>query len=101
MRSPASICALAFAIAIIWIASAMIGAISRAHGGPAANESYCVGVDPQDCPYDWTFNDGRWRYQGVPATTNEDEYVEREKPGERAQEGTGREEEARPEAEGR
>jgi hypothetical protein len=29
---------------------------------PPANESYCVGVAPENCGYAWTFYDGRWVY---------------------------------------
>jgi hypothetical protein len=29
---------------------------------PPAGSSYCVGVHPADCPYAWTFWEGRWVY---------------------------------------
>jgi hypothetical protein len=37
-----------------------------AFAGPEANEGYCIGVAPEDCPHAWTQNNGRWTYRGVP-----------------------------------
>jgi hypothetical protein len=34
----------------------------EASAQPAANESYCVGVNPENCPYAWTQEQGRWRF---------------------------------------
>jgi hypothetical protein len=35
---------------------------------PEANEGYCVGIAPENCPYAWAQNEGRWTYKGVPQT---------------------------------
>ena len=34
--------------------------------GPEVTESYCVGIAPENCPYSWTLNDGRWWRDGNP-----------------------------------
>lgn len=36
---------------------------------PAANEGYCVGINPENCPYTWTQENGRWRYNPTIAET--------------------------------
>ena len=41
-------------------------AASAAFAGPEANEGYCIGIAPEDCPYAWAQNQGRWTYESVP-----------------------------------
>ena len=56
---------LAIIVAITITASAIVAYATCAKSeswGPTANEGYCIGVAPENCPYEWTFYEGRWRY---------------------------------------
>jgi len=56
---------LAVAVIVMWMAFSFIFSLAAKADdppGPAANESYCVGVAPEDCPYAWTLYNNIWYY---------------------------------------
>ncbi len=34
--------------------------------GPPAGESYCYSIPPENCPYRYTYDQGRWWAYGIP-----------------------------------
>jgi hypothetical protein len=44
--------------------------------GPPADEGYCIAVAPANCPYNWTYDQGRWLSYG-PNEPREDDFGER------------------------
>jgi hypothetical protein len=62
---------LGVAIIVLWMVfSFLFAMMSKAYAGfeifppeaPPAGASYCVEIDPETCPYPWTFWQGRWVY---------------------------------------
>ncbi len=41
-------------------------AAPAAFAEPQAGESYCVGIEPEHCPYHWALDGNRWHYDGIP-----------------------------------
>ncbi len=52
--------------------------IPSALAEPQANESYCIGVNPEHCPYAWTLDGNRWHFDGIPLGREETQEKRRE-----------------------
>ncbi len=65
------------------ITLAMTMAAPAAFAQPQAGESYCVGVNPENCPYSWALDGRRWYFDGIPLG-REDPQEERRESGEEA-----------------
>ncbi len=44
----------------------MTMAMPTAFAQPQAGDSYCIGVNPENCPYPWALDDRRWYFDGIP-----------------------------------
>jgi hypothetical protein len=51
-------------------------ALAAPDDGPPADEGYCVAVAPGNCPYNWTYDQGRWLTYGL-NEPHEDDFGER------------------------
>jgi len=56
----------------------MTMAAPAAFAQPQANEGYCVGVNPENCPYHWALDGNRWYYDGIPLGREEPQERRRE-----------------------
>jgi hypothetical protein len=51
-------------------------ALAGPDDGPPADEGYCIAITPENCPYDWTYDQGRWLTYGL-YEPHEDDFGER------------------------